>query len=250
MENLKLSTVSNGQDCLKGKVVLITGASEGIGRVLALETAKAGASTILLGKSLKKLESVYDEITEKGYPEPALHPINFLNAQDEEIYSLVAHVQNMFGKLNALVHNASTYAQLTPVEHLSPSKWQEVIRINLSIPYLLTHAFLPLLAESAPANILFTTADEAYRGKAYWSAYSASKFGLLGFAESLFEEWENDGRIRINCINPKAVQTPSRLKAYPAIDPNSLRKPESIMDYYIYLLSDSSKAINGRLIEV
>lgn len=247
METISLNAIPYIADKLKGKVIMITGASDGIGRTLAIETAKAGASTILLGKSVKKLESVYDEITEKGYTEPALHPINFLNTQAEELYTLVAHVQGMFGKLNAIVHCASSYGQLTPIEHLSPNHWQDVMKINLNVPYMLTHAFLPLLRASAPANIIFTLADEAQEGKAYWSAYSASKFALRGFAHALFEECETSEEIRVNCINPKAVRTASRMKAYPGLAPESFRTTESVVPYYLHLLSDE---INGKVVEV
>lgn len=247
METIAFNNITPAPDSLKGKVILITGASDGIGRTLAIETARAGATTILLGKSVKKLEAVYDEITEKGYPEPALHPINFINTKEEELYTLVAHVQNMFGKLNALVHNASSYGQLTPIEHLSPTHWQDVMKINMTVPFMLTHAFLPLLRESAPANIIFTLADEAQKGKAYWSAYSASKFALNGFAQSLYEECEASGQIRVNCINPKRVRTPSRVKAYPGLAPESFRTADSIMGAYLHLLGSD---LNGTILEL
>lgn len=247
MQKLELSGLDIKENCLQDQIIMITGASDGIGRTLALHAAKAGATTILLGKSLKKLESLFDEISQLGYPEPALHPINFLNTEPEAIYDLVSHVKNMFGRLNGLVHNASDYGQLTPIEHLPPNKWQNVLQVNLNIPYLLTHAFLPLMKESAPANILFTLADEAFVGKAYWSAYSASKFGLYGLAQALYQECETNTGVRVNCINPKAVRTASRMKAYPGMDPERFQTAESIMPYYLDVLSNPT--INGNLIE-
>jgi NAD(P)-dependent dehydrogenase (short-subunit alcohol dehydrogenase family) len=236
--------------CLAGQVILITGASKGIGRSLALAAAKHGATTILLGKSLKNLESVYDEIMNNGYPEPALHPVNLLRMDPKGAQELTQSIEQMFGRLDALVHNAGISGPITPFGLLSPEKWQEVIHLNLNVPYLLTHALLPLLNKTPHASILFTTAEEAYQSKAYWSAYSASKHGVCGLADALHEELENNTDIRVNCINPGKVRTALRINAYPALDPESFPTPESLMPYYLYLLSPLAKTIRGKQIDI
>jgi NAD(P)-dependent dehydrogenase (short-subunit alcohol dehydrogenase family) len=244
VHNLIATELTSGD--LTNQVILITGASDGIGKSLALAAAKAGASTIILGKSVKKLEAVYDEIVSHGYPEPAIHPLNLLKTQPQHAYELAQSIHGMFGRLDAIVHNAGITGQICQIEHLGPEKWQEVIQLNLNIPYLLTHALLPLLRESLHPSILFTIADESFTAKAYWSAYSASKFGVMGFAQSLHQELEDNTDIRVNCINPGKVRTALRIKAYPALDPLSLAVPDDIMPYYLYLLSPQAKHIRGR----
>lgn len=232
---------------LQDKVILITGASRGIGRALALKCAEFGATVVLLGKSLKNLEAVYDEIVAKGYPEPAIHPINLLKMTPEDAKTLSDSMQQLFGRFDALIHNAGISGPITPIEHLAPHHWQEVIHLNLNVPYLLTHALLPLLKQSEAGNIIFTLADEASTPKAYWGAYSASKAGLRAFAKSLHEELENHTSIRVNCINPGKVRTALRVNAYPGLDPQSFVLPEDIVHHYIQILSDETHSRNQEI---
>jgi NAD(P)-dependent dehydrogenase (short-subunit alcohol dehydrogenase family) len=226
---------------LQGKVILITGASRGIGRAVALKAGECGATVILLSKSVKKLEAVYDEMVERGYPEPAIHPMNLLNMTPDDANTLAESIEKMFGRCDAIIHNAGISGSITPLEHLPPHKWQEVIHLNLNVPYLLTYALLPLLKKSDHASIIFTTADEAFEPKAYWSAYSASKAGINALAKSLHEELENHTSIRVSCINPGKVRTALRINAYPGLDPESFPLPESIAERYIELLQESTE---------
>lgn len=246
MDKLNLTLPSLSAHCLANQVILITGAGKGIGRALALAAAKHGATTILLGKSLKNLESIYDEITSNGYPEPALHPLNLLQLEPKSAHELLQNIEQMFGRLDAIVHNAGISGPITPLELMPPQKWQEVVHLNLNVPYLLTQALLPLLRKGPHGSILFTTADEAHLAKAYWGAYSASKHGVVALAKALHEELENNTAIRVNCINPGKVRTGLRLTAYPAINPENFTAPEALMPYYLHLLSSEAKGIRGK----
>lgn len=239
-----------GAHCLANQVILITGAGKGIGRALALAAAKQGATTILLGKTLKNLEGVYDEITSNGYPEPALHPLNLLRLDPKSANELVQSIEQMFGRLNAVVHNAAISGPITPMELMPPEKWQEVIHLNLNVPFLLTQAALPLLKKSPHSSVLFTTAHEAYKAKAYWGAYSASKHGIVALAKALHEELENNTDIRVNCVNPGIVRTALRMNAFPAIDPETFTAPEDLMPFYLHLLSPAAKHIRGKALSV
>ncbi|MGE3319136.1 MAG: SDR family NAD(P)-dependent oxidoreductase [Candidatus Berkiella sp.] len=248
MDKLRLTLPTLSPHCLANQVILISGAGKGIGRALALAAAKHGATTILLGKSLKNLESVYDEITNNGYPEPALHPTNLLQLDPKGAHELLENIMQMFGRLDGLVHNAGISGPLTPLELMPPHKWIEVIQLNLNVPFLLTQALLPLLKKSQHPSILFTTAQEAYHPKAYWGAYSASKHGVAALAKTLHEELENNTDIRVNCIQPGKVRTALRINAYPAIDPETFTAPEELMPYYLHLLSPAAKEIRGKTI--
>lgn len=249
MDKIQFPDFSSFSFSLKNKVILITGATRGIGRALAFEAAKQGANVIILGKDLKKLEKLYDDIMEKGYPEPAIYPINLLRMEPQHGEELAQNIQRMFGRLDAIVHNAAISGPITPLEHLPPGKWQEVLHLNLHIPYLLTYCLLPLLKKTPYASVIFTAANEAYKGKAYWGAYSASKFGIIGLAQSLHQEVEDNTTIRVNCINPGVVRTAIRINAYPGIDPLTFPAPEEIVPHYLYLLSDHAKAIRGKCVE-
>lgn len=249
MEKHQLKPTTLAPDCLAGQIILITGAGGGIGRALALAAAQHGATCILLGKTLKKLEAVYDEITAQGWPEPAIHPLNLIHAQPKHATELAQSIEQMFGRLDALVHNAGISGNITPLEYLPPEKWQAVIQLNLNAPFLLTHACLGVLQKSVSPSILFTTADEGLKGKAYWAAYCASKFGLRGLAESLHEELEANTAIRVNCINPGKVRTTFRTLNYPGVEPASLTPPEEIMPYYLQLLCPQQD-LRGKWVEV
>lgn len=246
MQSMTLSSIELSPKCLQNKVILITGASKGIGRALALKAAEYGATVVLLSKTVKKLEAVYDEIVSLGYPEPAIHPLNLANMTPDDAATLATSLEQMFGRCDAIIHNAGISGPITPLEHLAPHKWQEVVQLNLNVPYLLTHTLLPLLKKSDSASILFTTADESSQGKAYWSAYCASKFGVLGLAQALHEELENNTSIRVNCVNPGKVRTALRINAYPGLDPESFPLPETLSAYYVHLLSDKAKNIRGQ----
>jgi len=224
---------------LENKIILITGVSQGIGRALALHAAQAGATLILMGRKVKALETLYDEIVAKKLPEPAIQPVHLMQLTPQGATELADSIQKMFGRLDGLVHNASTVGQICPIANLPPHQWQEAIHVNLNIPYLLTHALLPLLNHQHPSHILFTLANEATAPKAYWGAYSASKMGLLGLATTLHQELQANTNILVNCVNPGMVRTAMRLNAYPGINPDDFPTPEQLIPYYLQILSQN-----------
>lgn len=239
MRDTHLALNNNHPVSLKNKIILITGVSQGIGRALALRAAQAGATLILMGRKVKALETLYDEIVAQKLPEPAIQPVNLMQLTPQGASELANSIQQMFGRLDGLVHNASTVGQICPLANLPPHKWQEAIHINLNIPYLLTYALLPLLNHSTPSHIVFTLANEAKTPKAYWGAYSASKMGVLGLATTLHQELQENTNIRVNCINPGVARTAMRLNAYPGINPDEFTTPEELMPYYLQVLSQN-----------
>lgn len=238
------------QKSLDQKVIAITGATDGIGKAAAIRFSQEGATVILMGKSIKKLEQVYDLIIKQNGPTPALLPINLETATPDHYLEAAELIKQQFSCLDGLLHNAAVVKGLTPIALYSPLQWAQVLQVNLNAPFLLTQSLLPLLKKSPSASILFTVADEGLKGKAYYGAYGVSKAGVLGLTQTLAEELKENTPIRVNSINPKKVQTKLRRLIYPGETPADNPKPETILDRYVYLMSDASQTITGELFNV
>ncbi|HRA42538.1 MAG TPA: YciK family oxidoreductase [Gammaproteobacteria bacterium] len=233
-------------ELLKNRVILVTGASRGIGHAVAKTFAAHGATIILLGRTVKKLEALYDEIVTAGHPTPAIYPFNLANATSKDYEDLQHNIAHHFGQLDGLLHNAAQLGTLTPLEHYPIEQWYQVLQVNLNSAFLLTQATLPLLKRSMDASIVFTTANEGTTGKAYWGAYGVSKFALNGLMQTLADELETNTRIRVNSVNPRQVRTPLRASAYPAENTKDLPLPETILPLYLYLMGSDSQDVRGR----
>ena len=233
-------------DLLASRKILITGAGDGIGRAAALACAQHGASVILLGRTVKKLEKVYDEIERQGWPPAAILPLDLATATSSHYEQLARTIEKEFGHLDGLLHNAADTGTLTPMEHYTPEMWFRVMQVNLNAAWLLTRACLPLMQQSKDASIVFTTADVGRRGRAYWGAYGVSCFGLEGMMQILADELASSGNLRVNSLDPGAVRTGLRSRLYPGEDRNALPAPENIMPAYLYLLGPDSHGENGR----
>lgn len=226
---------SAAPDSLHDKVVLVTGATGGFGRPLSLALAAHGATVILLGRNLRLLEGLYDEIEQAGYPTPAIYPMNLEGAVESDYTDLADNVERELGRLDGLVHAAALLGAPTPFAHSDAETWYQVHQVNLHAPYLLTRACLPLIGRSGPGSIVFFVDDKA---GAYWDAYQVSKRGLAAMAELLAAEYEGSS-IRVNCFNPGKTRTALQLRAFPAADDNdSLPRPEDHLDVLLYLLGD------------
>jgi NAD(P)-dependent dehydrogenase (short-subunit alcohol dehydrogenase family) len=231
---------------LANRVILITGAGDGIGRAAAQSFAAHGATVILLGRTLRKLEAVYDEIQEAGHPQPAIYPMNFEKANFDDYLKLASTLDTEFGQLDGLLHNAGQLGTLTPIEHYDIKLWYQVMQVNLNAPFLLTQACLGLMKRAKETSLVFTSSSVAHKGKAYWGAYAVSKFALEGLKQILADELEINTSIRVNSINPGAVKTAMRAEAYPGEAPQTLPLPETIMPVYLYLMGPESREINGQ----
>ena len=233
-------------DLLAGRIILVTGAGDGIGRAAARGCAEKGASVVLLGRTGSKLEAVYDEIEAAGHPQPAIFEVDMLTATVEDYAALAEAIGNEFGRLDGLLHNASILGDRTPLGNYKPQLFRDVIEVNVTAQLLLTQAMLPLLDAAPDASILFTSSGVGRKGRAYWGAYAISKFATEGMMQVLADELENTSNVRVNSINPGATRTAMRATAYPAEDPNTLKTPEDIMPAYLYLLGPDSKGITGQ----
>lgn len=231
---------------LNQRIILVTGAGSGIGRAAALSFAEHGATVILLGRTEEKLEAVYDEIEAAGYPQPALIPFNLETATEQDYDNLAATLEQEFGHLDGILNNASLLGLRTPIEDYDPAVWQQVMQVNVNSAFLLTQALLSLTETSTDASIVFTSSGVGRKGRAYWGAYSVSKFATEGMMQVLADELEHLGNIRVNCINPGATRTNMRAAAYPGENPSSNPAAEDIMPVYLYLMGADSKGTNGQ----
>jgi NAD(P)-dependent dehydrogenase (short-subunit alcohol dehydrogenase family) len=234
-------------DTLAGRVILVTGATAGIGRAVARALVIHGATAVLHGRNEKKLQALYEELLPLG-PEPAVAQIDLERAQGPDYQALTDAIEERYGRLDGLLHNAGILGDRSPVEHYDIGLWQRVIHVNLNTAFILTRCLLPLMRQSQDASLLFTTSGVGHRGRAFWGAYCVSKFGTEGLTEVLADELENS-TIRVNCINPGATRTNMRRRAYPAEDPRTLRAPEDITTPYVYLLGPDSRGVNGCRLE-
>jgi NAD(P)-dependent dehydrogenase (short-subunit alcohol dehydrogenase family) len=238
-------TYTYTDDTLRERIILVTGASDGIGRALALEAARLGAQVILHGRNTKKLESVYDEIEAMdGAKRPSIAVLDLASANAENYATLAKSIEDEFGRLDGLVHNASILAERYSVEQYDAVIWQRVMHVNVTAAFAMTQVLLPMLQKSEDASIIFTSSGVGRTGKAFWGAYAVSKFATEGLSQVLADEHRHSS-LRVNCINPGATRTNMRLAAYPAEDRDALKTPQEILAPYIYLLAADSKGITG-----
>ncbi|TCK03047.1 YciK family oxidoreductase [Marinobacterium mangrovicola] len=237
------------QELLTGRIILVTGAGDGIGKAAAHAYASHGATVILLGRTLEKLEQVYDELEAQGYPQPAIVPMNLETAAEHDYIELTNQLEETFGRLDGILHNAGVLGLRTSLESYDPIIWQQVMQVNLNAPFLLTQTLMPLLRRSDDASVIFTSSGVGRKGRAHWGAYAVSKFATEGMAQVMADELENISSVRVNCINPGATRTSMRAYAYPAEAPETNPTPKEIMPVYLYLMGSESKAVNGQSLD-
>ncbi|PXF31326.1 3-oxoacyl-ACP reductase [Pokkaliibacter plantistimulans] len=234
------------KDLLKGRVIVVTGAGDGIGRSAALSFAAHGATVVLMGRTTSKLEKVYDDIEQAGHPQPAIIPIHFEGATPHDYEMIAGKLEEEFGRLDGVLFNASILGLRTPISQYDTDIWAQVIQVNLNSQFYMTRALLPLLEKSTDASIVYTSSSVGRKGRAYWGAYAVSKFATEGLMQTLADELENTSSIRVNSINPGATRTSMRAYAYPAENPAEVRTPEEIMPTYLYLMGADSKGTTGQ----
>ena len=233
-------------DLLKGNIILVTGAGDGIGRTASLTYARFGAIVILLGRTVAKLETLYDEIMEAGFPEPGIVPMDLSVASAQDIEQMAEVILDKYGRLDGLLHNAAILGERIPVEHYDLNQWSRVMQVNFNSVFMLTRLLMPLLQLSHSASLVFTSSGVGAKPRAYWGAYSVSKYAMEGLAKLLAEELENTSNIRVNILNPGAVRTSMRAAASPGEDPLTLKTPEDLMGLYLYLMGPDSENENGK----
>jgi NAD(P)-dependent dehydrogenase (short-subunit alcohol dehydrogenase family) len=237
-------------DVLKGKVIAVTGAGAGIGHTLANSVAAHGATVILMGRTVEKLEAIYDEIERDhpNAPQPAIVPIDFETAKDADYKMIHDSIETEYGKLDGLIHCAAELGERTSIGSYTLGVWEKLMAVNVTAPFALSKYLLPLLRHSDSASIIFTSSSVGLKGRAYWGAYAASKAALENLMQTLADELENTSKVRVNSVNPGATRTTMRAQAFPAEDPATVKPTDALIPLYLYLLSDESTKISGQQI--
>ena len=234
---------------LLNRIIMVTGAGQGIGRAAALAFAAQGATVILVGRKVKKLEAVYDEIEAAGGPQPLIFPLNLEKASDEEYTALAEGIHQQLGRLDGILHNASRFDNLSPLEIQTTEQFSGMLKTNLIAPFALTKACLPLLKRADDASVVVTSTTAAHHPAAYWGAHAISK----NAAELLVKIWalelETFPNLRINTVIPGAVQSPQRKKSHPAEVHAELPEAAAIMPLYLYLMGHDSAGVSGQVFE-
>ncbi len=231
---------------LNDRIILITGASDGIGRALAIRAAELGGQIILHGRNVKKLEKVYDEIDSiKSAPRPSIAVVDLASANSNAYESLASNLEQEYGHLDGLVHNAGILGGRFSIEQYDAVQWQHVMHINVTAAFAMTQVLLPMMKQADDPSVIFTSSSVGRTGRAYWGAYAVSKFATEGLSQVLADEHRNS-KLRANCINPGATRTNMRLEAYPAEDRDALKRPEEILATYLYLLGPDSQGVTGQ----
>lgn len=241
---------SAATDLLKDKTVMITGASDGIGKVCANTFADHGATVILLGRTQSKLEQIYDGIESRHPGRVIIHPLDLNTATQQDYQTLVSSLDEQFDCLDGLLHNAALLGARTPIEFYPEQDWQKLMQVNVNAAFFLTKALLPALARSKDARLIFTSSSVGRTGRAYWGAYAVSKFAIEGLMQTLADELGGTTSIRVNSLNPGGTRTNMRRAAFPAEDPATQPEAESLMPIYLYLMGPDAASIHGQALNV
>lgn len=225
---------------LHGRTILVTGAGDGIGACTARTFALYGANVILLGKTRTKLEGVFDWIESHTDTQPVIVPVDLEQLTPESAEALRDSIEQTYGALHGIVHNASLLGPKVPIAHYPYAEWVRVMQVNANAPFLLTQALFGLLDAAPDACVINTSSSVGRQGRAYWGAYAVSKFAVEGFSQVLADETESAGHIRVYSINPGGTRTPMRRAAYPVEDPADVPPPEAHMDLYLFLMAPPS----------
>ena len=235
---------------LRDKVILVTGAGQGLGQAVSLAAAAHGAKIVLHGRTTAKLEKTYDAIVTAGGAMPAIAPLDFASAGDNDFRQLAQMIHHEFGRLDGIVHCAARLKQLQPLTNEKLDEWLAMLRVNLAAPFALTRACMPLLELSEDASVIFVSESHGVNPVAYWGGFAVSKFALTGLLKVWHDELPGDGKLRMNIVVPGPLKTPQRALTHPGEDRSRLRQPHDVAAAFLYLLGESGRDIAGEIIDL
>ena len=236
-------------DLLSGRVILVTGAGQGLGRAVAIACARHGASVVLLGRKQEKLESAYDEISDLGLAMPAIVPLDLASAGSAEFEQVAGLIRRDLKGLAGIAHCASHFVPLGPLANQTLEQWNTLLRVNLAAPFALTRACLPLLSAAEDSSVVLTGETHGAHPRAYWGGFAVSKSALSTLAAVWADELEHLGKPRINVLIPGPIASPQRAQSHPGEDRARLRSPEAAAAAFLYLLGPDGARLSGKTLE-
>tara|TARA_R110002073_G_scaffold65940_8_gene164387 strand:- start:320 stop:1111 length:792 start_codon:yes stop_codon:yes gene_type:complete len=244
----KSKSYSAVDDLLKDRVILVTGAGQGLGRAAALTYASYGATVILHGRKVEKLEHVYDEIETIKRAQAVIYPFDLEKAEEKDFKVMAQAIAKQLGRLDGILHNAASLFDLTPLENQKLAHWRTMMQVNLTVPFALTQACLPLLKASPDACVIMTASTHGHTPTAYWGGFAVAKAGIEALVKIQAEEWEVLPNLRVNTLVPGPVNTPQRAKTHPGEAKHVLPQSEDLMSAYLYFMGPDSKGVSGQTI--
>lgn len=233
---------------LENKVILITGASQGIGAEVAFAYAQEGATVVLLGRNKAKLGKVYDRIVDAGLPEPYAISFDLLTAAEAEFDALANEIFSQTKRLDGIVHCAAYFYALSPLAFQTVDEWANQYRINTVAPMALTRAFLPLFQRNDSTSVIFVSESHSETPQAYWAGFGASKAALNYLCGSLADEYERFPGFRANVLIPGVVNSPQREKTHPGESAAERAPIAQILPDFVYWMSDASRGRSGEVV--
>jgi NAD(P)-dependent dehydrogenase (short-subunit alcohol dehydrogenase family) len=228
------------------KTYLVTGAGGGIGSAVALALGQAGATVILLGRSLPALEKTYDAISAAGGPEPALFPMDFGTAVDDQYDALAGAIRIRLGRLDGIIHAASAYLAPSPLPQQSAAEWLEQFRVNSVAPFLVNQACTPLLRRASDAPVILISETHGAHPTAFWGGFAVSKAALESYFRIQAAEWHNEPALRIHLLVPGPIRAPQRALSHPGEDKTTLPTPQDLAHDLLALLERPDPAWRGQ----
>lgn len=236
-------------DSLVGRVIVITGAYGGLGSATARAAARAGATVVITGKRQRQLEQLYDAMVAEGLPEPVIHPLDLEAATPHDYAAMVDGLERDFGRLDGLVHAAVSFTGLTPLSMHKPDDWLRAMHINVSAPFALTQACLPLLQAASDSAVVFVLDNPELVNRAHWGSYGVAKAGLARLVEILHQETDTT-TLRTHALLPAPMRTALRKQAYFGEDTLIQPLPDVTAEAVVYLLASTGMAARGQCLDL
>lgn len=236
-------------DSLTERVILVTGAYGGLGGAVARAAARAGATVVITGKRKRQLEQLFDAMVAEGLPEPVIHPLDMEVATPKEYTALAEGLERDFGRLDGIVHAAASFTGLTPISMHKPDDWLRALHVNVSAPFALTQACMPLLTQASDSAVVFVLDNPELLQRAHWGGYGVSKAALERFVAILHDETDSSP-LRTHAVLPAPMRTALRRQAYFGEDIMQRPPPDATAAAIIYLLGAQAAAARGTVLDL